>query len=208
MCYYAFAPKSYLFDDFLPDGYNEIIPFNGLGWHIEPHRTNVYKSASRNCRQMVDNKSKDDASSTVRSTETNNLYDTVRENYIRIVDELTKAQPQYTQSLSNLQLDYVSAVKNTIQNIVSTQKLLVNEKIPVVAAPYTEEFVKQSNEITKNTIRAIEINNQLSISALQAASENYRTYNRTLDSVTEFTTTATKAWNSFISTQQQPFLHK
>jgi len=208
LCYYAFAPKSYLFDDFLPHGYNEIIPFNGLGWHIEPYRTNVYKSASRNCRQMVDNKSKDDASSTVRSTETNNLYDTIRENYIRVVDELTKAQPQYTQSLSNLQLDYVSAVKNTIQNIVSTQKLLVNEKIPVVAAPYTEEFVKQSNEITKNTIRAIEINNQLSISALQAASENYRTYNRTLDSVTEFTTTATKAWNSFISTQQQPFLHK
>lgn len=157
---------------------------------------------------MVDNKSKDDASSTVRSTETNNLYDTIRENYIRVVDELTKAQPQYTQSMSNLQLDYVSAVKNTIQNIVSTQKLLVNEKIPVVAAPYTEEFVKQSNEITKNTIRAIEINNQLSISALQAASENYRTYNRTIDSVTEFTTTAAKAWNSFVSTQQQPFLRK
>jgi intracellular sulfur oxidation DsrE/DsrF family protein len=136
------------------------------------------------------------------------LYDTIRENYIRIVDELTKAQPQYNQSVSNLQLDYVSAVKNTIQNIVSAQKLLVNEKIPIVAAPYAEEFVKQSNEITKNTIRAIEINNQLSISALQAAAENYRTYNRTIDSVTEFTTTATKAWNSFINTQQQPFMHK
>ena len=157
---------------------------------------------------MVDNKSKDDTYSTARTTETNNLYDTIRENYIRVVDELTKAQPQYTQSMSNLQLDYVSAIKNTIQNIVSTQKLLVNDRIPNVAAPYAEEFVKQSNEITKNTIRAIEINNQLSISALQAASENYRTYNRTIDSVTEFTSTAAKAWNSFISAQQQPFLHK
>ena len=45
---------------------------------------------------MVDNKSKDD------------LYDTVKQNYIRIVDEFTKAQPQYTQSVSNLQLDYVA----------------------------------------------------------------------------------------------------
>ena len=57
---------------------------------------------------MVDNKSKDDITSTTRSTEAANLYDTVRQNYIRIVDEFTKAQPQYTQSVSNLQLDYIA----------------------------------------------------------------------------------------------------
>ena len=58
---------------------------------------------------MIDNKSKDDVNTTARSTEVINLYDTARENYIRIVDELTKAQPQYTQSISNLQLDYVGS---------------------------------------------------------------------------------------------------
>ena len=57
---------------------------------------------------MVDNKSKDDISTTTRSTEAPNLYDTVKQNYIRIVDEFTKAQPQYTQSVSNLQLDCVA----------------------------------------------------------------------------------------------------
>ena len=51
---------------------------------------------------MVDNKSKDDITPTTRSTEAN-IYDTVSQNYIRIVDEFTKAQPQYTQSVSNLQ---------------------------------------------------------------------------------------------------------
>ena len=58
---------------------------------------------------MVDNKSKDDISTTTRPTEAANLYDTVKQNSIRIVDEFTKAQPQYTQSVSNLQLDYVAA---------------------------------------------------------------------------------------------------
>ena len=71
---------------------------------------------------MVDNKSKDDISTVTRPTEAANLYDTVKQNYIRIVDEFTKAQPQYTQSVSNLQLDYVA--KNTIENIVSAQKML------------------------------------------------------------------------------------
>jgi len=158
---------------------------------------------------MVDNKSKDDVNTTTRSTEVISLYDTARENYIRIVDELTKAQPQYTQSISNLQLDYVAAVKNTIQNMVTAQKLFAtNGNVPIVTPPYTEEFVKQSNEITKNVIRAVDINNQLTISALHAAGENYRTFNRTVDSVTEFTTTAAKAWNSYLNAQQQQFLHK
>ena len=73
---------------------------------------------------MVDNKSKDDISTTTRSTEAANVYDTVKQNYIRIVDEFTKAQPQYTQSVSNLQLDCVAEQKNTIQNTVSAQKII------------------------------------------------------------------------------------
>src|SRR6266704_7044056 len=116
---------------------------------------------------MVDNKSKDDITTPTRSTEAANVYDTVRQNYIRIVDEFTKAQPQYTQSVSNLQLDYIAATKNTIQNMVSAQKLLAsNGNVPMVTPPYADEFVKQSNEITENVVRAIHINNQLTVNAI------------------------------------------
>src|SRR5205809_7263220 len=132
---------------------------------------------------MVDTKSKDDTTTTTRSTEATNLYDTLKQNYIRIVDEFTKAQPQYTQSVSNLQLDYIAATKNTIQNMVSAQKLLAsNGNVPTVTPPYTDEFVKQSNEITENIVRAIRINNQLTVNAINAATENFRTLNRTIDS--------------------------
>ena len=155
---------------------------------------------------MVDNKSKDDI--TTRSIELDNLYDRVKQNYIRIVDEFTKAQPQYTQSVSNLQFDYVAAAKNTIQNMVSTQKLLAsNWNFPIVTPQYTDEFVKQSNEITENIVSAVRINNQLTVNAINAAAENFRTLNRTIESVTEFNTSAGKAWSSFLSVQQQ-FLHK
>ncbi|HXP52549.1 MAG TPA: hypothetical protein VN922_21530 [Bacteroidia bacterium] len=157
---------------------------------------------------MVDNKSKDDISTTTRPTEAANLYDTVKQNSIRIVDEFTKAQPQYTQSVSNLQLDYVAAAKNTIQNIVSAQKVLAsNWSFPIATPSYTDEFVKRSNEITENIVRALRINNQLTVNAIDAAAENFRTFNRTIDSVTEFNTSAAKAWNSFVTAQQQQFLH-
>ncbi|HYT01825.1 MAG TPA: hypothetical protein VEL70_02865, partial [Candidatus Acidoferrum sp.] len=65
-----------------------------------------------------------------------------------------------------------------------------------------------SNEITENIVRAVRINNQLTVNAINAAAENFRTLNRTIESVTEFNTSATKAWNSFLTVQQQQFLHK
>jgi len=158
---------------------------------------------------MVDNKSKDDITTPTRSTEAANLYDTVRQNYIRIVDEFTKAQPQYTQSVSNLQLDYIAATKNTIQNMVSAQKMLAsNGNVPIVTAPYTGEFVKQSNEITENIVNAVRINNQLTVNAINAAAENFRTLNRTIESVTEFNTSTANVWNSFLTVQRQQFIHK
>jgi hypothetical protein len=158
---------------------------------------------------MVDNKSKDDITTTTRSTEAANVYDTVRQNYIRIVDEFTKAQPQYTQSISNLQLDYVAAAKNSIQNMISAQKMLAsNGNVPIVTPPYTDEFVKQSNEITENIVNAVRINNQLTVNAINAATENFRTINRTIESVTEFNNSTAKAWNSFLTVQRQQFLHK
>ena len=158
---------------------------------------------------MVENKSKDETTTTTGSNEVMSICDTATQNSIRIIDELAKAQPQYTQSISNIQHDYVAAAKNTIQNIASVQKMLAsNVNFPIVTPQYTNEFVKRSNEITENTISAVHINNQLTINAINAAAENFRTFNGTIDSATEFNTTAAKAWNSFVTAQQQQFLHK
>ena len=151
---------------------------------------------------MVD-KSKGETTITTGSNEVTNLYDTVEQNSIRIVDEFTKTQPQYIQSISNLQHDYVAAGKNTIQNMVSFQKMLAsNVNFPIVTPQYTDEFVKRSNEITENIVSALRINNQLTVNAVNAAAENFRTFNRTFDSVKEFNTSAAKAWNSFLTAQR------
>jgi hypothetical protein len=158
---------------------------------------------------MVDNnKSKDD--NTVKSTEVLDIYDIVKENFVRAVNEVAKIQPQYSQSISNLQLDYIQTVKNIVQNTISAQKQLVeNWNIIQVPAPYTEQFAKQSNEITNNTIRAVGINNQLTINTLDTARDNLKIYNRTIDAVTEFNTNVAKACTSFFSAaqQQQLFRH-
>ena len=132
------------------------------------------------------------------------VYDTTRDNLIRTVDEFAKAQPQYSQSISNLQLDYIQTAKNMIQTSLSTQKQLASI-LNVPSVPYGEVFTRQSNEVTNNAIRSVGINNQLTINALDAARENLKIYNRTVDTLTDFNTNIARAWTTFFAQQQQQF---
>ena len=151
---------------------------------------------------MVDNKSKDE-SSAIGSSNATHVFDTVKENFVRAVDEMAKVQPQYSQAFSNLQLDFIQTTKNMIQNTVSAQKQLVGSWNIPVSTPYTEQFTRQTNEVTNNTLRAVGINNQLAINALDLARENLRIYNRTVDAVTEFGTNIAKTCTAFSAAAQQ-----
>ena len=153
---------------------------------------------------MVDTKSREESIS--RSTAgASEVYDTVRENVIRVIDEMAKVQPQYTQSISNLQLDCIQTVKNTVQTVFSVPKQLAGNLNITVPGTFTEQFAKQANEFTSNLIRTVGTNNQLAINALDAARENVKIYSRTVDAITEFNTNVVRAWTSLYSAQQQQF---
>ena len=151
---------------------------------------------------MVDTKSNDESivsSATVPSE----IYDTVRNNVIRVIDELVKVQPQFAQSVSNLQLDYFQTAKSAIQAVFSVPKQFAGHLNITMPSIVTEQLGEQANEFTGNLTRAIGINNQLALKALDAARENVKIYERTVDAVTEFGTNAVRAWTSLYSAQQQ-----
>jgi DNA-directed RNA polymerase len=157
-----------------------------------------------NVFKMEYDKSKNE-SSTVGTNSATHVFDTVRENFVRAVDQMANVQPQYTQAISNLQLDYIQAAKNVIENTISAQKQLVGSWNIPVSVPYTEQFTRQSNEITNNTLRALDINNKLAINAVDAARENLKVCSRAVDAVTEFSNNIAKACTAFSADQQQRF---
>jgi hypothetical protein len=146
----------------------------------------------------------DKTNTQTREESTSDALDTMRDNLIRTVDEFAKAQPQYSQSISNLQLDYIQTTKNMIQTAFSAQKQFSNIwNVP--SMPYGDVFTRQSNEIANNAIRSVGINNQLTINALDAVRENLKIYNRTVDTLTDFSTNIAKAYTTFFTQQQQQF---
>lgn len=146
----------------------------------------------------------DKTTTQTRDERASEISDTMRDNLIRTVDEFAKAQPQYSQSISNLQLDYIQTTKNMIQTTFSAQKQITST-LNVPSVPYGEVFTRQSNEITNNAIRSVGINNQLTINALDATRENLKIYNKTVDTLSDFSTNIAKAWTTFYAQQQQQF---
>jgi hypothetical protein len=151
---------------------------------------------------MVDSTSKDEATTTPRPTgDVSKLYDAVNENCVKTVDELAKVQPKYGQSIHNTILAQIHTVKNVIRNTILAQKQLTSGwNLPVA---YSEQFVKESDEITKNIVNAIDVNNEMAVKSLEAITENFKTFNRTIDSFTEFNINIAKTWNSLYNAQQQ-----
>jgi phenylalanyl-tRNA synthetase alpha subunit len=157
---------------------------------------------------MVDNKSKDESNTAGSSSSATHVFDTVKENFVRAVNEMAKVQPQYAQAFSNLQLDYIQTAKNVIENTISAQKQLVGSWniMPVsTTIPYTEQFTRQTNEITNNALKAVDINNKLAINSIDVARENLKIYNQTVDAVTEFSNNIVKTCTAFSADQQQRF---
>jgi hypothetical protein len=138
-------------------------------------------------------------------TKTNEVIDAVRDNTLRIADEVAKVQPQFAQSITNLQLDCIQTVRSMIQTAFANQKQVASTLSLPQSTQISEPIAKQSIEITNNVIRSVGIFNQLSVNALDSARENVKIYNRTVDAVTDFNNNILKTWTSYWSAQQQQF---
>jgi hypothetical protein len=142
------------------------------------------------------------------------MVEAANENFTKLVNEAGKVQPQYAQAISNLQQEYVEAVRNAIRTITSVEKQFANSSnssnfnnvvISDTTAPYIQGFVKQSNDFTNNIIRIADINNQLTINSINALRENLKNSSRAVEAVAEFNSSLAQAWATSSSVVQQQF---
>ena len=56
------------------------------------------------------------------ATENVEMLDSCKQNMLRTIDEISKYQPQYAQSISNLQQEYLQATKEAVNRTFAIQK--------------------------------------------------------------------------------------
>lgn len=155
--------------------------------------------------------SEEDAPLTTNN-KTNKMYKDINQSITRVVDEVAKAQPQYSQSMSNLQLDYIQAIKSTVQNTLAAQKNIADARGFSSNTPFTDRYIqqltKQIHEITDNIVRTVQTNNQVAVNTLDAARDSVRIYARISDAALELNSNVAKTWTSYFSAPQQQFLRQ
>src|SRR5215212_1898084 len=146
---------------------------------------------------------RDNEGTTTTTGRANELSDIIRDNTLRVVDEVAKVQPQFAQAISNLQLDNIQAIRSTVQTAFANQKQVAAHAMNVPQTlQVSEEIAKQSTEVTNSIIRSVGIYNQLAVTTLDSARENVKIYGRTVDALTDFNNNIAKAWTSYWSSPQ------
>ena len=98
------------------------------------------------------------------------ISEIAKENYTKLIDVFIKIQPYYTQAISNLQSDYIESIKKIVEASFLTQEYLLFTKLFNWSnTPLATLYIGQSDALTNNIIRSLDINTQLIINALEAA---------------------------------------
>ena len=148
---------------------------------------------------------------TTIAQDSSEMFDTYKHGMLKVTEEVSKFQPQYAQSISNLQQEYIQLTKEFVNKVFAAQRNWAGSNVTSTSttfptstyAPYAEQFRRQSNEITAQALSVFDTSNQLAINAINAARENVKLYGKAMDAVTEFNNNVAHAWSSFFSTEQR-----
>lgn len=144
------------------------------------------------------------------ATENVEMLDTCKQNMLRTIDEISKYQPQYAQSISNLQQDYLQVTKESINRTFAIQKSwyknTARNTFTPIASPYAEQYRKQSDEATSQAFHVFDTANRLAIDSLNASRENIKLYSKTVETVTEYNANMANTWSNFFTSAQKQYV--
>ena len=139
------------------------------------------------------------------------IFDTYKKGVLKITEELSKFQPQYAQSISNLQEEYLQLTKQFVDNVFAAQRNWIGGSMTYRGTtfpswtnrPYAEQFRTQSSEITSQASSVFDTSNQLVMNALNIIRENMKLYGKAIYAMMEFTNNIANAWSSFLTPAQR-----
>ncbi len=128
------------------------------------------------------------------------VFDTWFELYKGAVDEATKIQAQYAQTLTSIQQECTDACKKTAEAYANIAKTAAHTtwgpvKVPVVITKTISDAADMTNKIAN-------ISNKVVISSLELTRQNMNVFNDNIDAFTKLNVNFIKTWNSLITPQR------
>ena len=135
------------------------------------------------------------------TTQTNpkDVFSVYQENVDKLFNGIKQSVPQYHQSITNVQQEYLQAYENIVDSTITLQKEYV--KKAGIAANIPEATLKVINDTTEEFVKATSIQNQVTLATIDATQQNIKTFNDNAKSFADLNRNILQSWISVFTTK-------
>jgi len=127
------------------------------------------------------------------------VFSVYQQNVDKVFNGVKQSVPQYHQSVTNVQQEFLKAVENTVASTIELQKEYAKKSGFATNIP--EATLKVIRDTTEEYVKASSINNQIILAAIDATQQNIKTFNDNAKSFADLNRNIIQSWISAFTTR-------
>jgi hypothetical protein len=132
-------------------------------------------------------------------TKSKDVFSVYQENVDKLFNGVKQSVPQYHQSITNVQQEYLQAYENVVDSTIALQKEYVQKA--GIAANIPEATLKVIHDTTEEFVKAASIQNQVTLATIDATQQNIKTFNDNAKSFADLNKNILQSWISAFTTK-------
>lgn len=134
-----------------------------------------------------------------QTLETKDMFSVYQENVDKIFSGIRHSVPQYHQSITNVQQEYLQAYENIVDSTITLQKEYAKKAGIATNVPQTT--LKVIHDTTEEFVKAASIQNQITLATIDATQQNIKTFNDNAKSFADLNRNILQSWISAFTTK-------
>ncbi|WP_299290722.1 hypothetical protein [Nitrosopumilus sp.] len=122
------------------------------------------------------------------------VFSVYQENVDKLFDGIKQSVPQYHQSITNVQQEYLQAYENVVDSSITLQKEFA--KKAGIATNIPEATLKVVRDTTEECVKAASLQNQIALATIDATQQNIKTFNDNAKSFADLNKNILQSWIS------------
>ena len=127
------------------------------------------------------------------------IFSVYQQNVDKLFNGIKQSVPQYHQSITNVQQEYLQAYENIVDSTITLQKEYA--KKAGIASNIPEATLKVIHDTTEEFVKAASIQNQVALATIDATQQNIKTFNDNAKSFADLNRNILQSWISAITTK-------
>ena len=127
------------------------------------------------------------------------IFSAYQENVDKLFNDVKQSVPQYHQSITNVQQEYLQAFENVINSTITLQQEYV--KKAGITANIPEATLKVIHDTTEEFVKATSLQNQITLTTIDATQQNIKTFNDNAKSFADLNRNILQSWISAFTTK-------